>query len=155
MKQTLLNVVTVLGIFAVGVLFNCGLIYLGFMGLVTACMILVIGAAGLVWEDSIKTPLLVRWLLLLAIALMYIYTIWCPETWVVAISGMTILLSIIAAKDYPLTEYVSVFVLYILAWDVAFYVMGDPILDFVDAELLVLTLGCMGVWWYHHKALIK
>lgn len=151
MKKMLSNIGAVLFAFACCVLLNCGLIWLGVLGFAVSMVLIIFFVAGYLGLSYSSTPIWQRGVLLAAVALLYTYTIWYPEIWIAGLSGAVIIACLLKQKDYVLTEYTSTLILYFVTWDVAFYIIGDPVLEWVDAVLAVTALVCSGIWIYHAK----
>lgn len=151
MKQTFKGILLGLVIFALGVLLNCALIWMGYLGFGISMLLVVFAVAGIIGlNDSEATKLSKLWFVV-ATALLYIYTVWFPEVWVTAIAGAAIIGGLLKNKDFEITEYVGAVVLYILTCDLAFYIMGDPVLEWVDAVLVATALACCGIWAYREN----
>ncbi len=132
LKNALLGVVLL--VFAT--LLNCGLIMMGTPGLF---MTLALMAALCLLSYSYDFGLaLDRCLLAIAVACFYISSIWFPELLAVLVCGAALVVELLRFPRQDLAQYLSVVVLYVLSADIAFYVMGDPVLEWSDA-VLVLT----------------
>lgn len=139
--------------FAACVGFNCALIWSGYFGFAVSLMIALIAVLGILAQDNAKENMLGRVILAIAVAFLYLYTVWFPEVWITILATVAIVGILWLAKDYSATEYVSLLTAYFLAVDIAFYLMGDPVLEWVDAVLFAAVLACSGLWIYHTKTL--
>lgn len=151
MKQTFKGILLGLVVFVLSVLLNCALIWIGYIGFIISLLLVVFAVAGIIGlNDSDATKMSKLWFVI-ATALLYLYTIWFPEVWVTAITGAAIIGGLMLTKDLEITEYISALVLYILTCDLAFYIMGDPVLEWVDAVLVATALACCGIWAYREN----
>lgn len=153
MKEMLKNIGVVLFACACCVLLNCFLIWLGYLGFAISMVLVIFAIAGYLGLTESSISPFNRFLLGGVVAVMYLYTIWYPYIEVIAVAGVAIIVALWLAKDYIITEYTGALLLYFVTWDIAFYIMGDPILDWVDAVLATTALVCSGIWIYHAKTL--
>lgn len=154
MKEKLTKVFIVVVACVACVLLNCGLIWLGYPGLMLSTIIMIAALlAYCMGTDFDHIPIASRATLMVAMGFQYVFAIWFPEVWIVCASCLVMIILLLAYRNYNLTEYTAFLVLYIITWDIAFYLMGDPVLEWVDAVLAVSALACCGIWIYHGKTL--
>ncbi len=151
MKTTFLNIVKTLFACVCAVVLNCVLIWMGVIGFATSTVLVVFAIAGYLGLDNTSASVEWRSLLCGLVALLYFYTIWQPEFWITVLSGAAIVAVLLKKKDYVITKYTGIITLYIVTWNIAFYIMGDTVLEWGDAVLVVTTLACCGIWIYHDK----
>ena len=151
MKQTFKSILLGLIVFALGVLLNCALIWMGYFGFAILMVLTIFAIAGLIGLDNTQASKMNKLWFVIATAALYLYTIWFPEVWIAAIAGAAIIGGLWKSKDLEIVEYVSTLVLYILTCDIAFYLMGDPILEWVDAVLTATALACCGILIYREN----
>ena len=124
---------------AFATLLNCGLVMMGTVGLFTA---LGVTAVLCLWSLSFNFGVaLDRCLLAIAVAFLYISSIWFPEVSVVLLCGAALVMELMRFPRQDLALYLTVMVLYILSSDIAFYVMGDPVLEWSDAALVLTVVA--------------
>ena len=145
------NIAIVVLVFALCVLVNCGLIYLGIFGFAASTTLILFSVAGIMSLENHQGQWPWKLWLIFAVCCLYVYTIWFPEWWVATLAGAAIVGRLLYNKDQTVTEYISLVVLYLLAYDISFYVMGDPILEWADAALAVTAFACAYIWGYRTK----
>ncbi len=142
LRKALLGVVLL--VFAT--LLNCGLIMMGTPGLF---LTLALMAALCLWSYSFDFGFaLDRCLLAIAVACFYISSIWYPDLLAVLVSGAALAVELLRFPRRDLALYLSVAVLYVLSADIAFYFMGDPVLEWSDAALVLtaVVIPVMGLY---------
>lgn len=151
MKQTFKGILSGIAVFAFAVLLNCALIWTGYFGFAISLVLAIFAIAGILGLDNTKATQMSKLWFMIATAAMYIYTIWFPEVWIATIAGAAIIGGLWKSKDLEIVGYVSALVLYILTCDIAFYLMGDPVLEWVDAVLALTAFACCGIWIYREN----
>ena len=143
------NIAIVVLVFARCVLVNCGLIWLGIIGLALSLCVISFSIAGYIGMKGTSAQWFERLYLALSVATLYVSSIWYMEGMVAFIFGMATIIILLLKKDYILSQYTGILVLYFVTWDIAFYLMGDPVLGWVDVVLALVALACSGIWIYH------
>ena len=119
------------------------------MGTFGFIVTLLLIAALCLWSFSFNVGRpLDRCLLAIAVACFYISSIWYPNVLAVLVCGFALAVDLLRWKDRELAIYITTVVLYTLALDLAFYFMGDPVLEWSDAALVLTAVVCPAISIY-------
>ncbi len=146
MKSTLTSILWVLIAFVGAVLLNCGLIYLGYLGLILSCALIFVLLFYFIVEGDLSV--ITRILLAACIGILYVHTIWYPDVTIAAIMGLAVSFNLLTIQNEKLSMRTSLMMWYFVSWNVAFYIMGDPVLEWADAVLALTAVICSGLWLY-------
>ncbi len=83
------------------------------------------------------------------------HTIWYPVVTIAAVMGLAIACNLVILENEKMSMRTSLFMWYFVSWNVASYIMGDPVPKRTDAVLVLTAVFCSGSWLYEKAQIEK